>query len=547
MSLFCSISGQPPLKPVLSIKSGHVYERELVLKYLRDNDGKDPITGQQLTDEDLVEIKTAPGAPSAPPRPPTFTSVPALLHTLQSEWDATMLECLELRRAGEELRQELSHALYKEDAAMRVLARLTRERDEAREALASVKATLGPAFSSGAANGAGGDVEMEASNQASEAPEAGLPAEAAQIVQDTNKASVPRAGVPVPLSNVLIRYHWLSFCSLSATRRKRKAPADYATADAIKAYTTTTAIPSLHTTKPAGLSALALAKDASLIVTGGLDKAVQVYDRSTSKIVATLKGHTKKVSAVIASSTLTDAGLPTFLVSGSLDKAVRVWTPNGAKTVYGSTILATGGEVSGLSLHPSGRLVASASLDGSWAIHSLDGAKASTVLTGQLPVEGVSSTSIAFHPDGAIFGLGSSDGQIRIFDSVTGKIAATFDTTLGEAVVSLSFSENGYTLASASKGSNKVQIWDLRKQTNSANVELPEGEATLVNQVRFDPSAQYLTVVGNDLRVFANKTWEPVLVNEENTSEITGVEWSADGKEIATSSLDRSVRFLGTA
>ncbi|KDE05610.1 hypothetical protein MVLG_03982 [Microbotryum lychnidis-dioicae p1A1 Lamole] len=522
MSLFCSISGQPPLKPVLSIKSGHVYERELVLKYLRDNDGKDPITGQQLTDEDLVEIKTAPGAPSAPPRPPTFTSVPALLHTLQSEWDATMLECLELRRAGEELRQELSHALYKEDAAMRVLARLTRERDEAREALASVKATLGPAFSSGATNGASGDVEMEASNQASEAPEAGLPAEAAQIVQDTNKA-------------------------LSATRRKRKAPADYATADAIKAYTTTTAISSLHTTKPAGLSALALAKDASLIVTGGLDKAVQVYDRSTSKIVATLKGHTKKVSAVIASSTLTDAGLPTFLVSGSLDKAVRVWTPNGAKTVYGSTILATGGEVSGLSLHPSGRLVASASLDGSWAIHSLDGAKASTVLTGQLPVEGVSSTSIAFHPDGAIFGLGSSDGQIRIFDSVTGKIAATFDTTLGEAVVSLSFSENGYTLASASKGSNKVQIWDLRKQTNSANVELPEGEATLVNQVRFDPSAQYLTVVGNDLRVFANKTWEPVLVNEENTSEITGVEWSADGKEIATSSLDRSVRFLGTA
>lgn len=76
---------------------------------------------------------TAPSTPAAPPRAPTFTSVPSLLHTLQSEWDATMLECLELRRAGDELRLELSHALYKEDAAMRVLARLTRERDEARE------------------------------------------------------------------------------------------------------------------------------------------------------------------------------------------------------------------------------------------------------------------------------------------------------------------------------------------------------------------------------------------------------------------------------
>jgi pre-mRNA-processing factor 19 len=57
--------------------------------------------------------------------------------------------------------------------------------------------------------------------------------------------------------------------SLSATRRKRKPAADYATPDTLKTYVQTAAIPSLHTTKPAGLSALALAKDASLIVTGG--------------------------------------------------------------------------------------------------------------------------------------------------------------------------------------------------------------------------------------------------------------------------------------
>lgn len=58
MSLFCAISGQPPLHPVLSGKSGHVYEKELVLKYLNENEGKDPITGDSLTKDDLVEIKT---------------------------------------------------------------------------------------------------------------------------------------------------------------------------------------------------------------------------------------------------------------------------------------------------------------------------------------------------------------------------------------------------------------------------------------------------------------------------------------------------------
>ena len=58
MSLFCSISGTQPLHPVVSAKSGHVYEKDLVLKALQDNDGKDPISGEQLTADDLVDIKT---------------------------------------------------------------------------------------------------------------------------------------------------------------------------------------------------------------------------------------------------------------------------------------------------------------------------------------------------------------------------------------------------------------------------------------------------------------------------------------------------------
>lgn len=97
-----------------------------------------------------------------------------------------MLECLELRRQGAELRQELSHALYKEDAAMRVLARVTRERDEAREALASVKATLGSAFSTGNGESAveGGDAQMQGVEETQEP--SGLPADARQRVEETN-------------------------------------------------------------------------------------------------------------------------------------------------------------------------------------------------------------------------------------------------------------------------------------------------------------------------------------------------------------------------
>lgn len=70
---------------------------------------------------------------AAPPRPPTQTSIPALLHTLQNEWDALVLETFVLKQQNNSTRQELSYALYAQDAATRVLARVIRERDDARE------------------------------------------------------------------------------------------------------------------------------------------------------------------------------------------------------------------------------------------------------------------------------------------------------------------------------------------------------------------------------------------------------------------------------
>ncbi len=126
----------------MSPKSGAIFERRLVVKYIAEH-GTDPVSNEALTEADLITVKTTPGI--VRPRPPSATSIPALLASFQNEWDALMLETFELRQKYREARQELTGALYNHDAACRVIARLSRERDEARAALANVQASLGAA------------------------------------------------------------------------------------------------------------------------------------------------------------------------------------------------------------------------------------------------------------------------------------------------------------------------------------------------------------------------------------------------------------------
>ena len=63
-SLFPTVSGSPPEVPCVT-RSGQVYEHRLILKYIEEN-GKDPITGEELKVEDLVVLKLSTSHPPSP-------------------------------------------------------------------------------------------------------------------------------------------------------------------------------------------------------------------------------------------------------------------------------------------------------------------------------------------------------------------------------------------------------------------------------------------------------------------------------------------------
>ncbi len=133
--MFCAISGEVPEEPVVSRKSGLVFEKRLIEKALTATGGKCPETGEDLTSEDLISVKTS--GKHARPIAASATSFPGLMQHLQSEWDALMLESHNLKKSLSKTRQELAHALYQCDAATRVISRLMAEKEELKKALAN--------------------------------------------------------------------------------------------------------------------------------------------------------------------------------------------------------------------------------------------------------------------------------------------------------------------------------------------------------------------------------------------------------------------------
>uniref|UniRef100_A0A8D2ZKK6 Pre-mRNA-processing factor 19 n=1 Tax=Scophthalmus maximus TaxID=52904 RepID=A0A8D2ZKK6_SCOMX len=444
MSLVCAISNEVPEHPCVSPVSNQVFERRLIEKYIAEN-GTDPMNGQPLSEEQLVDIKV-----SHPIRPkaPSATSIPAILKSLQDEWDAVMLHSFTLRQQLQTTRQELSHALYQHDAACRVIARLTKEVTAAREALATLKPQAGlvapqavPA-SQPAAAGAGGE-PMEISEQV------GMTPEIIQKLQD--KATI-----------------------LTTERKKRgkTVPEELVRAEDLSKYRQVATHAGLHSASVPGILALDLCpSDTNKVLTGGADKNVVVFDKSEEQIVATLKGHTKKVTSVIYHPS------QSVVFSASPDNTIRVWSVAGGNCVQ--VVRAHEAGVTGLSLHATGDYLLSSSED-QVCLH-----------VEKLPKEPITGPSLIFRlvessPNESSF------SSVKLWDLRKLKNFKTITLDNNYEVKSLVFDQSGTYLA---VGGSDIRVYICKQWSEVLNFTDHTG---LVTGVAFGENAQFLTSAGMD-------------------------------------------------
>jgi len=485
--MICALSGEAPEEPIISIKSGHVFEKRVILKYLETNNNKDPFSDGTLTLDELIPVKVNK---VVKPRPTTATSVPSMLQIFQNEWDALMLETYTLKEQLESVRQELSHALYQHDAACRVIARLIKERDEAKNMLVNMRTN---------------------------------PTQPAQLAEDGMEVESGPAGISDSIKTKMTAKSQ----ELSKDRNKRSPPGDLASMEDIKEYQVLSSH-NVHKTTPAGVTCLDIhPSNEEMIVTGGADTEALLFNRVDGKVISHLSGHSKALTDVLFHPT------QDIIFTTSKDKTARLWKPSSEGHKHIHAVQHTN-EVTGCTLHATGDYWVTASLDSTWAFHDIE--TSNTLIQVNA---GSGCSCVSFHPDGLILGTGTANSDVKIWDIKSQKNVATFEGHTGK-VTSLSFSENGYYLATSA--GNVVKLWDLRKLKNF--FDLPE--VGNVNAVEWDYSGTYLAVAADDIRIFTGKALSHIATFSKHSKTVTDVKWGSSAKFLASTSMDRSLKFWGT-
>jgi pre-mRNA-processing factor 19 len=152
---------------------------------------------------------------------------------------------------------------------------------------------------------------------------------------------------------------------LSGNRKKVvKAAQSRATPkDRLSAFAQWTSATPHSPTKP-GITALDLSpSDPNLLLTGGVDGSVILFNHKHSKIAETLKAHKSKVSAVRFHPNADRA----VAFSASADGTAVVWRADTGKFAAAHTVREHKGAITDLTVHPSGAYFITAAVDSAWA------------------------------------------------------------------------------------------------------------------------------------------------------------------------------------
>ena len=417
MSLTCALSGEPlatTKEDVVVTPSGNVCIKRLLLQKLTENGGMDPfeqIREVPLNEDQLITLSKATAGSAIPPPRPQSTSLPNLLQTIQTEYDALILELFDTRKALEETRKELSQALYQNDAAVRVVARLAQERDAARQELERWNASVGGGGSAAAVETA--EVGVEPPPPAAEEEEDEGTGEPQAKKRRVESLELPlKNDVPVDDLNIMVETNG----ELMAKRKPAlKAAAAAAPSPEELAGYTEIENKAWHKSTCRSIHCLASSggTNNNFIATAGKDNQIVIYD-SVEKVAKYTFKH--------AGVTRVDVNDQMVVAGDAKGKIVAYSLGSGEMIGEFST---DKGAIVGISIHQSQKHIVAATSEGNLIIASVTSDGKLEQISYFEGDEDEKYTSGTIHPDGLIYAVGTKTGKLCLWDIKNKKLAAT--------------------------------------------------------------------------------------------------------------------------
>lgn len=222
------------------------------------------------------------------------------------------------------------------------------------------------------------------------------------------------------------------------------------------------------------------------------------------------------------------------MLAASDSNNVMIYDPSSGKII--ATLTGHQTDVTAVTISRDGKLIAAGSVKGAFIIWDLNSGIPLIEREGHVDaIEG-----LTFNPEGSALITSSDDATIKIWDVSSGELLQDFAESTG-VVDSATFSPDG-SLFAFSDGSIHVWRLDLNDGatiTSQEILNIPGGA-----YVKFSPDGQRLAAVsGNEVKVWDASTGRELLTLFGHTGWAMGIDFSPDGKQLTSTSLDGTVKI----